>query len=484
MLKHPKQTSDRIKQFIQFDLRERLIAQKVPLHIEVSRDRHKDAAEARRASNWKPVNAGFRYGPAYRTVWFRLSGRIPREFAGEEVGVVAEVGSERTIWRGNSPWQGIDEPHNVCTLERPAKGGEKVLLYVQAYTRNPQHRVHRRELPREQMVETVANAELVVVDRELTDLYYDCEFAFDLMRAMPENDPATATLMRALNDTCNSYNAQHRESIGRCRRIVREAFDGGEAQTQHVITLVGHAHLDTAWLWPLEITHKKMAHTASTQLALMERYPEYVFVHSQASQYEWLENEYPELFQRVKEAIKRGQWEPVGSMWVEADCNLTGNESLVRQFLYGRRYFRDKLDYQTHDMWLPDVFGYSAALPQILSKFGIEYFLTQRISWNQINKFPHNTFWWQGLDGSRVWTHFPPSDTYNGNCTPKEILAGVANHKDHARSDESIYVFGFGDGGGGPIEKHLEFLRRARSSSKLPEIHSRRTALEFFSSAK
>jgi alpha-mannosidase len=255
-------------------------------------------------------------------------------------------------------------------------------------------------------------------------------------------------------------------------------------ELKHTIYPVGHAHLDTAWLWPIAITKKKMAHTTSTQLSLMERYPDYVFVHSQASQYEWLEKEYPALFERVKEAVKRGQWEPVGSMWVEADCNLTGSESMVRQFLYGKRYFKEKLGVTTYDMWLPDVFGYSAALPQILNKFNIEYFLTQKISWNQFNKFPHHTFWWKGIDGSKIWSHFPPADTYNASCEPKEVSYSVKNYKDQGRADQSLYVFGHGDGGGGPTEKHLEFLKRGRLAPGYPEIARGKKALDFFREAK
>ena len=186
----------------------------------------------------------------------------------------------------------------------------------------------------------------------------------------------------------------------------------------------------------------------------------------------------------MKAAIKAGRWEVVGSMWVEADCNLTGAESLVRQFLYGRRYFRDKLGVETHDMWLPDVFGYSAALPQILAKFNIPYFLTQKISWNQFNKFPHHTFWWQGIDGTKVWSHFPPADTYNGSAEPKEVAFSVKNFKDHGRSDTSLYLFGWGDGGGGPTERHLEFLRRGRLAPNYPEIQSGKKALDFFRDAK
>jgi alpha-mannosidase len=171
-------------------------------------------------------------------------------------------------------------------------------------------------------------------------------------------------------------------------------------------------------------------------------------------------------------------------MWVEADCNLTGSESMVRQFLYGKRYFKEKLGVTTYDMWLPDVFGYSAALPQILNKFNIEYFLTQKISWNQFNKFPHHTFWWKGIDGSKIWSHFPPADTYNASCEPKEVSYSVKNYKDQGRADQSLYVFGHGDGGGGPTEKHLEFLKRGRLAPGYPEIARGKKALDFFREAK
>jgi alpha-mannosidase len=484
MLKHPKITSGRIKQFIDYELKEKIVKARTPLSVEFCPEHHSNANDAKKSSRWQDVEQGFRYGPAYTTFWFRVSGKVPSSFAGQEVALVAETGGERTVWKANSPWCGIDEPHGYCTLFTEAKGGEKVCLYIESYTRNPQCRVHRRELPREELVETVGSVELVTIDRDIVDLLYDCDFAYETMNALDAGDPLAEVLMRALDDVCNQYSPTRTETIGKCRRIVREAFTAGDSSLRHSVTPVGHAHLDTAWLWPIAITKKKMAHTTATQLGLIERYPEYVFAHSQASQYEWLETEYPALFQRVKEAIGTGQWEPVGSMWVEADCNLTGPESLVRQFLYGRRYFRDKLGYETKDMWLPDVFGYSAAIPQILSKFSIQYFLTQKISWNQINKFPNNTFWWQGIDGTKIWTHFPPSDTYTGDASPAQILNGVRNHKDHARSDQSIYLFGFGDGGGGPTERQIEFMRRAKVASGFPEILSGRRSLDFFADAK
>ena len=492
MLKHSDLTRNRIQSFLKLELKPRIYADRAPLKIEINVNPCASQVEAEKGP-WKEVTKGFEYGPAYTTFWFRLSGKIPVEFGGLSVAVVAEVGGERTVWKDNSPWCGVDVEHSdFGWLEgaafsnggTPPVGGEDVEFYIQAYTRNAQTSVHGKELPRTAVTETVDKAELVVVDLETKDLYYDIDFTVSLLDTIDFQDPAYATILRALNDVANTYSPSARETIARSRKIVKDALGSLNGEFKHTIVPVGHAHLDTAWLWPLHVTRKKMAHTTSTQLGLLERYPEYIFCHSQASQYEWLEQDYPVLFERVKAAVKQGQWEPVGSMWVEADCNLTGAESLIRQFLYGRRYFREKLGYNTEDMWLPDVFGYAAALPQILAKFNVKYFLTQKISWNQFNKFPHHTFWWQGIDGTRVWSHFPPADTYNASCEPKEVVYSVKNYKDHARLDQSMYLFGFGDGGGGPTERHLEFLRRGRMSPNYPEVASGKKAIEFFREAK
>jgi alpha-mannosidase len=190
-----------------------------------------------------------------------------------------------------------------------------------------------------------------------------------------------------------------------------------------------------------------MAHTTATQLALMEDYPEHHFVHSQALQYQWLEDHYPALFEAVRRRIRSGQWEPVGAMWVEADVNLSGGESLVRQILHGKRYLQSRFGVEARTLWLPDAFGYSAALPQILRRSGVDSFLTQKLCWNQFNRFPHTTFLWQGIDGSRVFTHFPPADTYGGNCLPGELRRHLTDNRDAARCDRGLYLFGYGDGG-------------------------------------
>jgi len=496
MQKHSDLTRNRIRAFLNSVLKPAIRRDQSPLRIEFNPDAARNDTEAARGP-WTEVTAGFTYGPAYRTVWFRLSGTVPAEFAGQPMVVVAEVGGERTVWRDGSPWCGIDHQHtdmgwlegsSFSGLGPAPEGGERLEYLVQTYTRNSETTVTGRERPRSAHTETVGHAALVIIDPPTRDLAYDVDFTENLLDTIEPTDPAHATLLRALNEVVNLYGPADQypagETIARARKIIRDALGSLNGEYKHTIVPVGHAHLDTAWLWPLAITRQKMAHTTATQLGLLERYPEYIFAHSQASQYEWLEQDHPALFARVQAAIRRGQWEPVGSMWVEADCNLTGAESLIRQFLYGRRYFRQKLGYQTEDMWLPDVFGYSAALPQILKKFNIKYFLTQKISWNQFNKFPHHTFYWQGIDGSRVWTHFPPADTYNGSAEPKEVVYSVKNYKDHARSDQSLYVFGFGDGGGGPTERHIEFLRRGRLAPHYPDVALGKRAVDFFRDAR
>lgn len=490
MLKHHDLTRRRIEAFLSKQLKPLVYGEEHPLEIEFNSNPCATQKEAEKGP-WKKVKKGFRYGPAYKVFWFRLTGTVPDAMNGKETMIFAEVGSERTVWRRNSPYCGIDVKHSdfgwlegaAINAKAANKAGARIEEYIQAYSRNPQTEIWGKEAPREALVEEVEGAKLTVINRPVLDLVYDFEFWSSLLDTIEEKDPAHETILRALNDAVNAFHDPSPETAARCRKIIKDGCSQLSAEYKHTVYPLGHAHLDTAWLWPLEITHLKMAHTTANQLRLMERYPEYVFVHSQASQYEWVEKEYPALFKEIKAAVERGQWEPVGSMWVEADCNLTGSESLVRQFLYGMKWFKEKMGTETKDMWLPDVFGYSAALPQILTKFGIKYFLTQKISWNQFNKFPHHTFWWQGIDGTKIWSHFPPADTYCGNSEPKEVIYSVKNYKDHGRADQSLYPFGYGDGGGGPTERHLELLRRGKEAPNYPAIAFGHTALDFFKEA-
>jgi len=483
MYKHPEITINRIKSFLKQRLEPQLLGDKHPLTIEHCPVDHHTEKEARANGPWQSVQEGFKWGPEYAEVWFRVLGDVPKSWAGKEVALIAELGGERTLWQKNCPERGLDWSHAQCRLIENAKGGEKIDLAIQAYAMGDV-RVHGVVPPKNPTPGEIKEVCLVVLETQLFPLFYDVTFCLSLAQALPNTDPSHAALVRALNDVCNLFQDNDTANWARCRKVLKDAMGSLPGEVKHSITAVGHAHLDTAWLWPLRTTHRKMAHTTANQLYNISRYPNYVFAHSQASQYEWVEKEYPELFKRIQNAATQGQWEPVGSMWVEADCNLTGSEAYIRQFFYGLRYFKKHFGKATEDMWLPDTFGYSAATPQILNKFGIKYFLTQKISWNQINKFPHNTFWWQGIDGSRIWSHFPPADTYIGDCTPEQLMNSVKQHKDHSRSDQSLYLFGWGDGGGGPTEQHVELIERGRMCGGLPEIHTKRKAVDFFREAR
>ncbi len=310
---------------------------------------------------------------------------------------------EALAWRNGKPWRGVDPDHPWLPIE-----GSEVDFYLEAAA-SPRA-TEQGEEPAASMIALRESREPAFVFRR-ADLVI--------------RDPQVATA---------------------------DPADTGA----HRITAVGHAHIDTAWEWPLREAKRKCARSWSTQLELMDAYPDYVFACSQPAQYAWIKESYPDLWARIKEKVAGGQWEPVGAMWVEADCNLPSGEALVRQLLHGKRFFMQELGVETRVLWLPDVFGYPGNLPQLIKEAGCDYFLTQKLSWNDTNKPDHHTFWWEGIDGTRVFTHFPPADTYNGNFSREEVEASVRNYKDAGRSDRSLYLFGFGDGGGGPTEEMIE----------------------------
>jgi alpha-mannosidase len=240
------------------------------------------------------------------------------------------------------------------------------------------------------------------------------------------------------------------------------------AAVTHELSAIGHAHIDTAWLWPLEETYRKCVRSFSSAVRYMDDYPEYKFACSQAWQYQWIRDRNPDLYARIREKIAAGQWIVVGGTWVEPDCNLPSGEALCRQFIYGQRFFEREFGRRCNEFWNPDVFGYNGQLPQIMRQAGISRFLTQKLSWNRFNQPPHHTFLWRGIDGSEVLAHFPPADTYNAIPSAQGLRDNVRKHKDHDRSNESFMLFGYGDGGGGPTRDMLEQIRRAANLQGLP----------------
>jgi alpha-mannosidase len=273
-----------------------------------------------------------------------------------------------------------------------------------------------------------------------------------------EADAWGGELLRELNRFCNTGD----------RAILNRLLKRRNGTRTHEITAIGHAHIDTAWLWPLEETYRKCVRTFASQLRLMERYPAYRFACSQAQQYAWMRDREPGLWRQIRSAVERGQWLPVGGTWIEPDCNLPAGESLVRQFLYGQRFFEQEFGRRAEVFWNPDVFGYNGQLPQLMRGAGISGFLTQKLSWNRYTTPDHHTFRWAGIDGSSVLAHFPPADTYNAEATVPELRRAARDFKDHERSAQSLLVFGWGDGGGGPTEEMLETLARAADLQGVP----------------
>jgi len=448
--------------------------------------------EARRGQ-YRPFQVGESWGPPWSTTWFHVRGRVPERWSGREVVAMFDLGftgatgftCEALAWRDGRPWRGVSPNHRWLPIDGP-----EVDFYLEAAA-NPMasqsgpesapSMIAMRDSPSPAF--TFRQADLAIQDAAIRELALDFKVLLELALGLPDADPRRAEILTAL-DRCSNHIDPNRivEVAPAAAAELQDVMSRPAADSAHRISAVGHAHIDTAWLWPLREARRKCARTFSTALALMDEYPDYRFACSQPAHYAWMKESYPEIFKRIREKVASGQWEPVGSMWVEADCNLPSGEALVRQLLHGKRFFVQEFGYETRDLWLPDVFGYPASLPQLIAEAGCKYFLTQKLSWNQFNKPAHNTFMWEGIDGTRIFTHFPPADTYNGNFSAGQVLSSATNFKDHARSSRSLYLFGWGDGGGGPEPDMIEAAHRLRDLDGAPRVELER-ALDFFDQA-
>ena len=296
-------------------------------------------------------------------------------------------------------------------------------------------------------------------------------------------------LENALNEGINlldlrtPYSEEFYASVRAASAYLKKAVYTDLAGHDDVIaSCIGHTHIDVAWLWTVAQTREKTARSFATVLKLMDEYPNYHFMSSQPQLYYFLKERYPELYARLKERVKEKRWEPEGGMWLEADCNLTSGESLVRQFIHGKRFFREEFGVDNRILWLPDVFGYSGALPQIMKKSGIDYFMTTKLSWNQFNEVPFDTFEWRGIDGSEVLTHFITTlsigqnvqnffTTYNGMLHPDAIMGGWERYQNKDINNDILIAYGYGDGGGGPTRDMLETGAERARKRQQPSAH-------------
>jgi alpha-mannosidase len=335
-------------------------------------------------------------------------------------------------------------------------------------------------------------ADIVAVNLEARALYFDFWEIGDAAREFPGESWEAHEAQQIANRIIDAFIAGggSQESIVEGRKIAREYLGDVdshkvyESDKEAIVSGIGYCHIDTCWLWPFAETKRKVARSWSNQCDLIDRYPELRFCCTQAQQFKWLEQYYPSTFDRVKKKVKEGTFQPIGGSWVEHDTNLPGGESLIRQFLYGQRYFESRFGQRCRTFWLPDTFGYSTQLPQICRISGMKRFLTQKLSWNNINNFPHTTFNWVALDKSQVICHMPPSETYTAEANFGDVKRSISQHKSLDQDKTSLLVFGKGDGGGGPTWQHLEKLRRCRGiadkTSLLPRIKLGESADDFF----
>ncbi|MCR5689530.1 MAG: hypothetical protein K6G71_04695 [Clostridiales bacterium] len=309
-------------------------------------------------------------------------------------------------------------------------------------------------------------------DEETRALYYDAEVLGCLAEAQKDDkNTAFADIVRqalsalpAAEDFDPADSARYRSVLA---PLLNEKNPAGDV---FEITATGHAHLDLAWLWPLRESYRKAARTFTNQIMNIERYPEYVFGASQAQLYTWVRDKYPRVWAKVKELADGPNWELQGATWVEPDSNLISGESLIRQFYYGKKFYNEEFGRDMKIFWVPDSFGYSACIPQVMKLAGVPYFLTQKISWNTVTRFPYHTFHWEGLDGSKVFAHMLPEDTYNGSMLPEGIMHTESNYSERAISSKSGMCYGIGDGGAGPGFEHIERLRRFRDLKTIPKV--------------
>ncbi|MFK7917916.1 MAG: alpha-mannosidase [Ilumatobacter sp.] len=425
----------------------------------------------------EPFVVGSEWGEPWGTTWFRLTGNAPVDWSTRQrvtrVEAVIDLGfthspagfqAEGLVVQSRSdgsrrPLHGIHPRRTHHVIDDPT---QPIDLLVEGASNPtfPQFAPSPEGLPETASTEPLYRfraADLVLIDVETEALVHDLDVLDGRMRALPDNDSQRTKIRQAIIAALDAL-----PEVEAARRVVAPmlASTPPQGERAHRIIATGHAHIDTAWLWPIRETIRKCTRTFSSAVQLMDIDPTYRFSCSQAQQYAWIEERHPELFAQITDKAEAGQWLPVGGMWVEADMNLPSGESLARQIVHGQRYFADKFGAPCREVWIPDVFGYPAGLPQLFVAGGMDRFITQKLSWNKQNRFPHHTFWWEGLDGTRVLTHFPPVDTYNAEITPGEVAHSIANFKDHAWSDVSLMPFGHGDGGGGPTREMLERAHR------------------------
>lgn len=465
-----------------------------------------------------PIAAGDAWGPPWSTTWFALAGPLPASWDGRRVELEVDLGFDAHQPGFQAEGLAYDErgrivkgvhPRNatVPLAQLAEPGAAEVRCLVEAVAIPPimgdrDHHFAPTPLGARATAGTAplyrfGGARLVAPDDEVRALGFDLEVLHELTGELAADHPRCHEILAALERAVDVLDrAGVAAGAGAARAELAETLAAPAERGAHRITAVGHAHIDSAWLWPLAETPRKCARTFSSVLSLLESEAAelwtgeeagspggLVFACSQAQQWEWVRERHPELFARMTAAGRAGRFVPVGGMWVESDTNLPSGESLVRQLVWGKRFFLEHVGVECEEVWLPDAFGYSASLPQLIALAGSRWFLSQKLSWNDTNRFPHHSFWWEGIDGTRIFAHFPPVATYNAVLSPAELARARRGFAESGRARRSLVPFGYGDGGGGPTAEMLERGRRQRDLEGSPRC-SPGSPAEFFAAAE
>lgn len=426
--------------------------------------------------NWEPFNIGDRWGKnSDEHRWFYKRVSVPDELIGEDLELyICHTRPEDTLW---------DPQLMVYVNGKFVKGLDSNHRYVKIDSTEKEADIHVYAYSAARGAETSWYPQLCVFNRDVERLYYNILPAYEVMSYLTEDDKEFVDIRTLLNNALNLLNwcepmsEEFLASVNAANEYLESEFYGKFCGEQDVkVSLIGHTHIDVAWLWTLEQTKEKVQRTFSGVVDLMKRYPEYKFMSSQPQLFKYLKESAPDVYAEMKQLIAEKRVEPEGSMWLEADCNLTSGESLVRQILFGKRFFKKEFGVDNRVVWLPDVFGYSAAMPQIMKKSGIDKFVTSKISWNESNRMPYDTFMWKGIDGTKIFSSFITSfyrtrnldfnrcfySDYNTRLIPQYVRGAWDRYEPKFINNEVLMPFGYGDGGGGPSKDMLERYDRMK----------------------
>ncbi len=448
-------------------IRRRSVIQRWPIvPWEARQAQHLGPGEYRYEGDWSPIE-GESWWPAGKTVFLRAQATTPTDAPLENLYLVFDgEGLEGLLTIDGHPYAGIDANHQRVHVPRAGTlhlEAEFIAIpYVMCLPELAGEHARLRQVRFEQ------------IDPEIEAAWYDLRFAWETGQVL-RDERRRQRILNALEEALLAIDLtlpyeRFRQEVIEARRILRSHIEqiAPDPEGGHIF-LTGHSHIDTAWLWPLRETIRKCGRTFSTACRLLERYPQYRFTCSQPQLYAYTKEHFPALYEEIKRWVREGRWETTGGMWVEADCNVSSGEALIRQILYGLRFFREEFGTRPRVCWLPDVFGYPGNLPQILRGCGLTSFFTTKLHWQARNPFPYHLFWWEGIDGTRLLAHIPLlKRNYNGHPTPEELTTAWDNFNEKAIYDEVLFPFGFGDGGGGPTEEMLEFAARAEHYPGLP----------------